>query len=72
LRLVGDVVMPETPPRIGVLLVHGRGVTRRESGFFDRIAAGLAAGLTIPATGAPGRCGSRPRRRSARRRAARH
>lgn len=43
LRLVGDVVMPDTTPEVGVLLVHGRGVTRHESGFFDRIAEGLAA-----------------------------
>ncbi|GAA1863909.1 alpha/beta hydrolase [Myceligenerans crystallogenes] len=43
LKLVGDVVVPDQEPRIGVLLAHGRGVTRHESGFFDRIAEGLAA-----------------------------
>jgi pimeloyl-ACP methyl ester carboxylesterase len=43
LRLVGDLVVPDDAPSIGVLLVHGRGVTRHESGFFDRIAGGLAA-----------------------------
>lgn len=43
LRLVGDVVVPDVAPEVGVLLVHGRGVTRHESGFFDRIAEGLAA-----------------------------
>jgi pimeloyl-ACP methyl ester carboxylesterase len=43
LRLVGDVVVPDVTPQAGVLLVHGRGVTRHESGFFDRIADGLAA-----------------------------
>ncbi len=43
LRLVGDVVVPDVGPQVGVLLVHGRGVTRHESGFFDRIADGLAA-----------------------------
>lgn len=43
LRLVGDVVVPDAAPGVGALLVHGRGVTRHESGFFDRIAEGLAA-----------------------------
>ncbi|GAB3173912.1 alpha/beta fold hydrolase [Myceligenerans halotolerans] len=43
LRLVGDVVIPDAPPHVGVLLVHGRGVTRHESGFFNRIAGELAA-----------------------------
>lgn len=43
LRLFGDVVVPDEPASLGVLLVHGRGVTRHESGFFDRIAEGLAA-----------------------------
>lgn len=43
LRLMGDVVVPDETPDRGVLLVHGRGVTRHESGFFDRIAEGLAA-----------------------------
>ncbi len=43
-RLVGDLLVPATTSPSGVLLVHGRGVTRHESGFFDRMAAGLAAG----------------------------
>jgi pimeloyl-ACP methyl ester carboxylesterase len=42
LRLVGDVVVPDGPASLGVLLVHGRGVTRHEAGFFDRISEGLA------------------------------
>jgi pimeloyl-ACP methyl ester carboxylesterase len=43
LRLVGDILVPDVAPEVGVLLVHGRGVTRHESGFFDRIAEALAA-----------------------------
>ena len=40
LRLVGDIVVPDAVPKVGVLLVHGRGVTCHESGFFDRIPNG--------------------------------
>ena len=43
LELVGDLIVPDSPPTIGVVQVHGGGVTRHEAGFFDRMAAGLAA-----------------------------
>lgn len=42
LDLVGDLTVPDGSPSIGVVQVHGRGVTRHEAGFFDRMAAGLA------------------------------
>ncbi|GAB3161218.1 alpha/beta fold hydrolase [Myceligenerans halotolerans] len=42
LALVGDLILPESPPEIAVVQVHGGGVTRHEAGFFDRKAAGLA------------------------------
>lgn len=42
LDLVGDLTVPDGSPTIGVVQVHGRGVTRHEAGFFDRMAAGLA------------------------------
>src|SRR5690606_34802541 len=43
LELVGDLVLPDGGPTVGVVQVHGGGVTRHEAGFFDRKAAGLAA-----------------------------
>ncbi|MDT4993209.1 MAG: uncharacterized protein QOH97_3101 [Actinoplanes sp.] len=43
LDLVGDLIVPDDPPTVGVVQVHGGGVTRHEAGFFDRMAAGLAA-----------------------------
>jgi pimeloyl-ACP methyl ester carboxylesterase len=43
LELVGDLIVPDSPPAIGVVQVHGGGVTRHEAGFFDRMATGLAA-----------------------------
>lgn len=43
LELVGDLILPEGEPVVGVVQVHGGGVTRHEAGFFDRMAAGLAA-----------------------------
>ncbi|WP_369372301.1 alpha/beta hydrolase [Promicromonospora sp. Populi] len=42
LDLVGDLTIPDTPTDLGVVQVHGGGVTRHEAGFFDRMAAGLA------------------------------
>ncbi|GAA4706751.1 hypothetical protein APR04_001698 [Promicromonospora umidemergens] len=42
-ELVGDLAVPEEVPSVGVVQVHGGGVTRHEAGFFDRMAAGLAA-----------------------------
>ena len=42
IELVGDLILPEDQPTIGVVQVHGGGVTRHEAGFFDRKAAGLA------------------------------
>jgi uncharacterized protein len=42
LDLVGDLAVPDGPPSVGVVQVHGRGVTRHEAGFFDRMALGLA------------------------------
>jgi pimeloyl-ACP methyl ester carboxylesterase len=41
--LVGDLDLPDQQPRIGVVQVHGGGVTRHEAGFFDRMGNGLAA-----------------------------
>ncbi|WP_454859608.1 alpha/beta hydrolase [Promicromonospora soli] len=41
--LVGDLTVPEGTPTVGVVQVHGGGVTRHEAGFFDRMAAGLAS-----------------------------
>jgi pimeloyl-ACP methyl ester carboxylesterase len=43
LGLVGDLVVPDTAPAVGVVQVHGGGVTRHEAGFFDRKAEGLGA-----------------------------
>ncbi len=43
LHLVGDLTIPSSPTDLGVVQVHGGGVTRQEAGFFDREAAGLAA-----------------------------
>lgn len=43
LELVGDLVVPDRKPQIGVVQIHGGGVTRHEAGFFDRMAAGLAS-----------------------------
>ena len=43
LDLVGDLIIPDSPPTIGVVQIHGGGVTRHEAGFFDRMATGLAA-----------------------------
>jgi pimeloyl-ACP methyl ester carboxylesterase len=43
LDLVGDLAIPDSPTDLGVIQVHGGGVTRHEAGFFDRKAAGLAA-----------------------------
>lgn len=42
LDLVGDLTIPDLPTDLGVVQVHGGGVTRHEAGFFDRKAAGLA------------------------------
>jgi len=42
LKLAGTLVTPETPASRAVVLVHGGGVTRDESGFFTRLAEGLA------------------------------
>ncbi|GAB2991998.1 alpha/beta hydrolase [Amycolatopsis acidiphila] len=42
LRLAGTLVQPDVPQALGVVLVHGGGVTRHETGFFTRLAAGLA------------------------------
>lgn len=41
LHLSGTLVLPDTARRATVL-IHGGGVTREESGFFARMAAGLA------------------------------
>jgi pimeloyl-ACP methyl ester carboxylesterase len=41
--LVGDLALPDQRAHIGVVQVHGGGVTRHEAGFFDRMATGLAA-----------------------------
>lgn len=41
LHLCGSLVLPDSARRVTVL-VHGGGVTREESGFFARMAAGLA------------------------------
>lgn len=43
LLLQGTIVAPSPKPSIGVVLVHGGGVTREEGGFFARLATGLAA-----------------------------
>ncbi|MEU7906371.1 alpha/beta fold hydrolase [Actinoplanes sp. NPDC049118] len=42
LDLVGDLAVPDGSAELGVVQVHGGGVTRHEAGFFDRMAAGLA------------------------------
>lgn len=42
LGLVGDLIVPDGSPSIGVVQIHGGGVTRHEAGFFDRMAVGLA------------------------------
>ena len=41
-QLAGTLVAPDGPPEHSVVLVHGGGVTRHESGFFTRMAHGLA------------------------------
>ncbi|GAA1582868.1 alpha/beta hydrolase [Actinoplanes couchii] len=43
INLVGDLVLPDQEARLGVVQVHGGGVTRHEAGFFDRMGDGLAA-----------------------------
>lgn len=43
LELVGDLVVPDQSSSLGVVQVHGGGVTRSEAGFFNRMGAGLAA-----------------------------
>ncbi|MGW4412823.1 alpha/beta hydrolase [Nonomuraea sp. NPDC004702] len=40
-QLAGTLVTPDEPPEHAVVLVHGGGVTRHESGFFTRMARGL-------------------------------
>ncbi|RCG29465.1 alpha/beta fold hydrolase [Sphaerisporangium album] len=40
-QLAGTLVAPDGPPEHAVVLVHGGGVTRHESGFFTRMAHGL-------------------------------
>jgi len=42
LNLAGTLVTPEAPASRAIVLVHGGGVTRDESGFFTRLAEGLA------------------------------
>ena len=42
LNLVGTLITPEASASRAVVLVHGGGVTRDESGFFTRLAEGLA------------------------------
>ncbi|WP_343953496.1 alpha/beta hydrolase [Nonomuraea longicatena] len=42
LHLAGTLVTPAEPPDHAVVLVHGGGVTRHESGFFTRLARGLS------------------------------
>lgn len=42
LHLAATLVTPEGTPERAVVLVHGGGVTRKEGGFFARLAAGLA------------------------------
>jgi pimeloyl-ACP methyl ester carboxylesterase len=44
LTLSGTLLVPAEEPRLGVVLVHGGGVTREEGGFFARLAAGLCEG----------------------------
>lgn len=41
LQLAGTFDAPDGPARHAALLMHGAGVTREESGFFTRVAAGL-------------------------------
>ncbi|MER5646988.1 alpha/beta fold hydrolase [Streptosporangium sp. NPDC002524] len=41
-QLAGTLVTPDGPPEHAVVLVHGGGVTRHESGFFTRMARGLS------------------------------
>lgn len=43
LHLAGTLATPESPSGLGVVLLHGAGVTREEGGFFTRLADGLAA-----------------------------
>jgi uncharacterized protein len=43
LHLVGTLVTPDGPTDVGVVFVHGGGVTREEGGFFTRLSAGLAS-----------------------------
>lgn len=43
LHLVGTLVKPDEPTSLGIVFVHGGGVTRDEAGFFTRLAAGLAS-----------------------------
>ena len=42
LHLAGTLIAPEAASDVGVVLVHGAGVTREEGGFFTRLADGLA------------------------------
>jgi len=42
IRLRGTLVVPSGKPANAAVLVHGGGVTRHESGFFTRLASGLA------------------------------
>ena len=42
LHLAATLIAPEAASEVGVVLVHGAGVTREEGGFFTRLADGLA------------------------------
>ena len=42
LHLAATLIAPEAASEVGVVLVHGAGVTREEGGFFTRLTDGLA------------------------------